>query len=175
MAADIASRPECEDALCWVYRTPRNLSEALEWAEKSLTVHKTAPSDEDLIPSIAETRLPYEPLHSLQQYVGFHLVIRPNGDHSFFIHGTHAIFDAQPNLHALRKVFDGFAIAADDAPLATIEWGEEVANLPIDLITALGKARCEDHGLSVPESLRTEKVCEYATDHMASRLTILSY
>lgn len=161
VAADIKELPEFDGALSWDYHTPKDAAEAEQWAENTLIVHDPAPEDEDFLVSIAKTRLPYEPLPDRKQYFGCHLLLRPNGRHSFYTHATHTIYDAQPNLYSLRKVFFTAADILAGTPVADPTWGTELAQLPLDLVTALGGlslAPGQDHGLDLPAELSPDTV-----------------
>lgn len=162
IAADMEQVTEFQDAMSWIYRTPRSSAEALKWAENTLIVHNDAPEDEHFLVALTKTRLPYEPLPGLRQYFACHLLLRPEGNHSLHTHASHAIFDGRPNLYALRYLFIFAAAFLAEKDLEEPRWGNEIANLPVDLITAIGRGGPvdgRDYGLNISSGLAPETVC----------------
>jgi hypothetical protein len=140
-----------------VYTLVKSHSEVREWAQGTLNVHANPPTDEEFISELNHKRLPYEPVPSMKQHFGCHLLLRPGGTHSFFTHGTHGILDARPNLRVLSMLFEAAAGGQVEPPAL----GTDVRNLPVDLINLLGKDKFEkakSYGWDVPRELKTTKV-----------------
>lgn len=161
IAADIAPVPKLHNAMSWVYRPPTSHADALTWARNTLIVHHNPPDDEEFLVALTKTRLPYEPLPQLRQYFACHLLLRPTGKHALYTHASHAIFDGQPNLHALRHLFVFAANFLAGIQAEEPQWGSEIANLPLDLMTAIGRdmpSSDQNYGLDIPDGLKTGTV-----------------
>lgn len=160
MAADIATCPEVPDSQCWIYQALPNGDSANSWARDTLTVHDPAPSDEEFIVKINQQRLPYVHPSGHKQYFGCHLLLRGDGRHSFYVHGSHVFLDARPALWILRRVFG--AVVQGGKHGEPTHWGEEIANLPVDLHVAVGMMSTDVTNLpalDVPADLRMDEVC----------------
>lgn len=161
IATDITTRPEHPNALCWVYKPLTSYASAREWARRTLTVHRTDISDDDFIVKTNQTRLPYEPLPMHKQYFGCHLILRPSGLHSFFMHKTHALLDGRPSLYLFSRLCEMVSTSHEDRALSRLPSGGEVANLTVDYLRAMDHAYQSSHtdtSYDVPERFKTTQV-----------------
>lgn len=161
VAADIGPRPECENLQCAVYTPLADDAAATTWAKNSLTVHDPAPSDEEFISYLSQRRIPYLHANGHKQIAGCHLLLRPSGKHSFYVHGAHAFFDAIPSFSITRRIYE-HAVRHGEAQVA-LPWGSEIKNLSMDLYRA-GGIRMEDASkyttsFDVPKELQMSQVC----------------
>ncbi|KAI0820530.1 hypothetical protein BC628DRAFT_1422862 [Trametes gibbosa] len=156
VAADIQWRDEFPNLLCWVYTPAKDQDAVLKWARRTLSVRESEVSDEDFIAEISQADLPYESHGEHKQYFGCYLVLRPDGKHSFFTQGAHAILDARSNLHVLRHVFQAVVGSDPEGRAENISWGTEVSNLTLDMIHILGEERfaeAQRAGFEIPGSV----------------------
>lgn len=140
----------------------KSKDDALAWAKATLIVHETSSTDEQMINTITDIRLPYHIADGHDQVFACHLILRPNGEHALFMHGTHAILDARPNMHALRLLFHAVVHRDGEPPLDKLSYGDEVASLPVDIIQLLGENRLDAakaSGIRLPEQLDKSLVC----------------
>ncbi|KAH9846557.1 hypothetical protein C2E23DRAFT_852206 [Lenzites betulinus] len=161
VAADIQWRDEHPNLLCWVYTPVKDQDAALEWARRTLVVRESTVSDEDFISEIKLANLPYEAYGGLKQYFGCYLVLRPDGNHSFFTQGAHAILDARANLHILRHILQGAVGSSPAGKSEDVSWGTEVSNLTLDMVHILGEERFAEAkriGFEIPGSM-AENTC----------------
>ncbi|EKM50904.1 uncharacterized protein PHACADRAFT_262788 [Phanerochaete carnosa HHB-10118-sp] len=156
IAADIQPRAEFPDKLFWVYRPMKSKEDALAWAKATLTVHETTATDQQMINTILDIKLPYHVQDGHDQIFGCHLVLRPNGEHALFMHGTHALLDARPCLNAFRRLFQVIVHRDKEPSLDELVYGVEVSSLPVDLVHNVGLDRLEAakaSGVRLPEQL----------------------
>jgi hypothetical protein len=119
----------------WTYNALKHDSEAAAWARETLKVQRSDLHYDDILPLIHQTKLPYILESKARQFFALHLVLRNSGTHYLLIHGTHAIFDANPTLKALSFLFDHITNGNKNV---AIPWGSEWVNLPADIISGSG-------------------------------------
>ncbi|EKM52332.1 uncharacterized protein PHACADRAFT_198396 [Phanerochaete carnosa HHB-10118-sp] len=156
IAASIEPLAGSPDNFQWVYAPMKSKDDALAWARATLIVHETTSTDEQVINSITDIRLPYHIGDRREQVFACHLILRPNGEHALFMHGSHAVLDARPTMHTLRHLFHVIVHHDDEPCLDQLPYGGEVASLPVDIIQLLGKDLLEaakTSGIRLPEQL----------------------
>lgn len=150
----------------WKYPPLRSAEEGREWATRTLQVHDDFDniSDDVFALRLNTSQVVNEVSPGRKQYFACHLLLRNTLPHSFFMHGTHAIFDARPLMYAFRRFFQLVAASGKADPLEKFVWGTESSNLVADIVTVLHDASGPplndgvDHDLQLPERLRMTKV-----------------
>lgn len=152
-----------------MYKAIENIDEARDWAERTLTTHENAPSDEDFVAACSERRLPYETGSSRKQYFGCHLLIREDGTTGLFMHGTHAILDIRGGLSLFHRLFEAIVHGGEASLDMDSLLGTDVANLPPDLVHVIGepfRKASERMGVVYTKMIKGSKVrCYVCLDH----------
>ena len=126
------------DLPSWVYTPAASAEEAKAWAVDSLELVDGHYTPEDIIKICNQRRLPYTRADGVEQYFRGFLISDVNGKPAFAIHGTHAIFDAHPNLNFFCTLLTHVAGAKPEESPDVLEWGTEWKNLPPGPIIATG-------------------------------------
>lgn len=129
------------DLPSWVYTPVASAEAAKVWAIDSLDLVEGHHAPEDFIRICNQRRLPYVRADGVEQYFHAFLIADVNGKPAFAIHGTHAIFDAHPNLNFFYVLLTHVAGAKPEENPAGLEWGTEWKNLPPGPIIATGGAK----------------------------------
>lgn len=157
LASGISTPTELAGEPCWTYKPLASYEEAYRWARATLHVHDPAPSNDDFLTQVNQTLLPYEPLPGHKQYIACHLLLRPDGTHTVYLHGSHAVLEGQTVMWSFRRMLE--SLPRLNAPSAdAYVWGAEVANLPVDVLHAVRVAPGDTKEFDVPEPLRMSEV-----------------
>jgi hypothetical protein len=162
LAADIIT-PDPDDpfGFAWAYPPVAGPHGAERWASETLHVVRDAPDDDTFLEELNATRMPHHTAAGRAQYFGCYLLLRPSGTYSFFMHIIHAIVDGRQNLLIVRRVLEDVTNATGLA-FGSIKYGDDVANLPLDIVHAIGEEKfraAQRKGIVFPPEVRDNKVC----------------
>lgn len=126
----------------WVYTPASDSQEVEQWAANSFKLIDDAVTPDEFVSQMVATRLPYVHPDGTKQYWKIYLLPNtPGGRMAIFTHGTHAIFDARPNLNMLRIILEEIVLQDRDHHVGQLPWGEEWKNLAPGPVTATGGPR----------------------------------
>ncbi|KAF9498261.1 hypothetical protein BDN71DRAFT_1443568 [Pleurotus eryngii] len=127
-----------DEQTLWIYQPASSSKEVETWARNVFQVINDRLSPADFIQQSTERRLPYisDGDRASQQQCRFFLLTNP--EYAFFVHGTHAIFDAHPTFNMFHILLEEIVRLRDVEPYAELPWGREGDNLPPGPATASG-------------------------------------
>ncbi|KAG8916127.1 hypothetical protein FRC02_004172, partial [Tulasnella sp. 418] len=84
---------------------------------------------------VASSALKNSQVEGLDQHFYCHLVVSNSTPRAIVLHGSHALLDAASSLPLFKTILKWISQGCD---VESLKWGEEVKNLPLGYVTALG-------------------------------------
>ena len=110
----------------------------MAWATENLEFIEEPYTKDKFVALCNNRRLPYTDEKGFEQYFRAFFLFDLEGKPAFVTHGTHAVFDAHPNLNLYCVLLSHLTDGKVDERADKLAWGTEWKNLPPGPITATG-------------------------------------